>query len=559
MKLSDYVVEFVEKYVDDIFLLSGGGVMHMVDSIGRAKKLKAYCCHHEQAAATAAESYARMEKYNLGVACVTSGPGGTNAITGVGGAWLDSIPMMVISGQVKTPDIVPRKNGKPLFRQLGVQELNIVDMVSLITKYAVTVMDKREIRYHLEKAVYLARSGRPGPVWVDIPLDIQASDVNPDTLRGFIPPVPEKYDIPIGSVVSALRKAKRPLLMAGNGIRLAGGEKILWKVLEKLKINTVTPMIPADDLVTYDYPYYLGRQGIPGNYEANYAIDNCDLLLIIGERMSIISTSYEYDNFATQAKVIMVDIDKEELKKKMLRVDIPIQCDAKEFLEKLYRESFALNRWNIPVARFDPSKYQGDLKYVNIYRVMKKLSEYKTPYHTVTSDGEAARIPHQALRVVRGQRFITNAGMGQMGYGLPAAIGVCVASGKKPVLCMEGDGSLMLNIHELSTIVYHKLPIKLFIFNNQGYASIRNTHRNYFQKVFAADASSGVGLPNYSKLIPAWGLVYEKIENDKELKKLDRVMKYSGPIVIELMMDPNQPGFGKWSAGMYRGKPLSNS
>lgn len=559
MKLSDYVVEFVEKYVDDIFLLSGGGVMHLVDSIGRAKKLKGYCCHHEQAAATAAESYARMEKYNFGVACVTSGPGGTNAITGVAGAWLDSIPMMVISGQVKTPDIVPRKCGKPLFRQLGVQELNIVDMVVPITKYAVTVMDKRDIRYHLEKSVFLARSGRPGPVWVDIPLDIQASDVDPDTLRGFDLPVSEKYDIPIKSVVSALRKAKRPLLMAGNGIRLAGGEKILWKVLEKLKINTVTPMIPADDLVIYDYPYYLGRQGIPGNYEANYAIDNCDLLLIIGERVSIISTSYEHKNFATQAKLIMVDIDKEELKKKILRVDIPVECDAKEFLEKLYRQSFTLHRWNIPVSPFDPAKYQGDPKFVNIYRVMDKLSSYETHYHTVTSDGEAARIPHQALRIKRGQRFITNAGMGQMGYGLPAAIGVCVASGKKPVLCMEGDGSLMLNIHELSTIAYHNLPIKLFIFNNWGYASIRNTHKNYFQKVFAADSSSGVGLPDYSKLIPAWGLAYERIANDGELSKLDTVMHHKGPIVCELMMDPNQPGFGKWSAGMYRRKLLVHS
>lgn len=557
MKLSDYVVQFIEKHVDAIFLLSGGGVMHIVDSIGRAKKLKAFCCHHEQAAATAAEGYARING-KLGVSCVTSGPGGTNAITGVAGAWLDSIPTLIISGQVKTSDIIPRKNGKPLLRQLGVQELNIIDIVKPITKYAVTVMDKNETRFYLEKAVYLAQSGRPGPVWIDIPLDIQASEVEPDQLRGYSLAVksPNMDDIPWDNIIKALNRAKRPLLVAGNGIRLAGGEEILWNFLEKSKINVVTPIIPADDLVTYDYPYYLGRQGIPGNYEANYAIDNCDLLFIIGERMSIISTSYEHLNFATQAKIVMVDTDEEELKKKTLHVDIPIKCDAKLFLEKLYTQNIRLNRWEIKPRPINPDQYRGKPRYVNIYKVMGKLSSYTSKYHTVTSDAMAAVVTHQALRVVRGQRLITNAGLGQMGYGLPAAIGVCVAGGKKPTLCMEGDGSLMLNIQELETVIYHKLPIKLFIFNNGGYFSIRNTHQNYFHKVFAADSDSGVGLPEYQKLIPAWGLAYERVENDKQLYKLDKVMDYKGPIVCELMIDPHQPVLGKWSAGMYRGKPL---
>jgi len=556
MKLSDYLTKYLEKIADSVFLLSGGGIMHLVDALGRSK-LNWYCCHHEQAAATAAEGYARI-KNDIGVVVGTTGPGGTNIITGAAGAWLDSIPLLVITGQVKRDNMIPRKYGMPTLRQLGFQEINIVDMVKPITKYAVTIEDADQIRFHLEKAVYLAKTGRPGPVWLDIPLDVQAVEVNVKKLKKFMPlPVSnfKKPKIPMKIIVNELKKAKRPLMLVGNGIRLAGGVKTLWKVLKKFKINVETVMFTADDLVTYDYPYYLGTQGISGNQSANFAIDNCDLLLVIGDRLQLTQTSYDYQNFATQATKIMVDIDEVELYKKTIQIDIPVCCDAKYFLEELYKQDLKPNRWQVKVNPVNPDDYQGDRQYLNIYRFLEKLSKHGKGYPVATANGMASVAPHQMLKLHRGQRLITNSGLGQMGSGLPLAIGACIASGKKPVICMEGDGSIMLNIHELQTIVYHRLPLKIFIFNNNGYYSIRRTHRTYFDKVFAADPKSGLSLPNFEKLIKAWGIKYEKIANDNELDKVKRVMDYNkGPIVCELMIDPEQPMLPKWTAGQYRQK-----
>lgn len=553
MKLSDYLVKYLEDITDSVFLLSGGGIMHLVDSLGKSN-LNVYCCHHEQAAATATEGYSRIKnKEKIGVCVVTTGPGGTNAITGAAGAWLDSIPMLVISGQVKRDNIMPRQDGKPLLRQLGFQEINIIDIVKPITKYAVSVENENEILYNLEKAVYLANHGRAGPVWLDIPLDVQSAEINPEKLESFTPPPPEdSKDIPMAKIVELLKKAKRPLLMAGNGIRLAGGEEILWKVLEKLKINAVTPIFTADDLVTYDYPYYLGRQGMPGNESANFAIDNCDLLLIIGERIQLTQTSYDYEKFALRAKKIMVDIDEEELKKKTLKIHIPVHCDAKMFLEKLYEQEIVLNRWDIEVKPIGPANYSGKKEYLNVYKFCQELSKYSNGLPVATANGMASVAPHQALKICRGQRFITNAGLGQMGSGLPLAIGACIASGKKPVICTEGDGSIMLNLQELQTILHHQLPVKIFIFNNNGYFSIRTTHLRYFNKIFAADPETGVSLPNFEKLIRAWGFEYRKISNDSELFKVREVIEFQGPIVCELMIDPYQPMLPRWEAGLFR-------
>lgn len=556
MKLSDYVIKFIkEEVADSVFLLSGGGIMHLVDSIGKSD-INAYCCHHEQAAVIATEGYGRIKNYP-GVAIVTTGPGGTNAVTGIAGAWLDSIPVLVIAGQVKRDDITPREDGIPVVRNVGFQELNVIDVVKPITKYAVTVEDEKDIRYHLEKAFYLATHGRPGPVFVEIPLDIQAMEVEPDNLKSFNPSeLGEKKSgldaALMKKAVTLLQEAKKPLLMAGNGIRLAGGEEILWKVLEKLKINVVTAMFTSDDLVTYEYPYYLGRQGMPGNQTANYAIDNCDLLLIIGERMQLTQTSYHWRNFGLETKKIMVDIDANELRKKTLNIDVPIYCDAKLFLEEIYKQDIKLNRWDVKVELINPDDYLCDSKYLNVYRFLNKLNDWPEKMDIATANGMASTVPHQALKISRGQRFITNAGLGHMGSGLPLAIGACIASGKKSVICFEGDGSIMLNIHELQTVIHHQLSIKIFIFNNNGYYSIRSTHLRFFNKIFAADPSSGVSLPDFSKIIPAWGLVYERINNDDELGKLDKVMEHNGPIVCELMIDPNQPMLPKWDAGQFR-------
>lgn len=555
MKLSDYLVKYLENITDSVFLLSGGGIMHLVDSFGKSK-LNVHCCHHEQAAAIAAEGYARI-KNKVGVVCVTTGPGGTNAITGAAGAWLDSIPMLVISGQVKRDDIMSRQDGHPAIRQFGFQEISIIDIVKPMTKYAVMVENEKDILYHLEKALFLATSGRPGPVWLDIPLDVQAAEINPQELKSFTIPTTNtsaSENIPITKITELLKTSKKPLLIAGNGIRLGGGEEILWKVLEKFKINVVTPIFSADDLVTSEYPYYLGRQGMPGNETANYAIDNCDLLLIIGERMQLTQTSYDHKNFATQAKKIMVDIDENELNKKNLKIDVPIHCDAKIFLEKLYEQNFILNRWDIKIKPINPTDYPHNKEYVNVYAFLEELNKHTNGLDTATANGMASVASHQMLKLSRGQRFITNAGLGHMGSGLPLAIGASVASGKKAVICMEGDGSIMLNIQELQTVLHHQLPLKIFIFNNNGYFSIRNTHLKFFKKIFAADPDSGVSLPNFEKLIIAWGLAYRCIANDNELAKVKEVMEFSGPIVCELMIDPHQPMLPRWEAGFLREK-----
>ena len=557
MKLSDSVVKYLEKITDSVFLLSGGGIMHVVDSLFKSK-LNVYCCHHEQAAAIAAEGYSRIKnKEKIGVVCVTTGPGATNAITGAAGAWLDSIPMLVISGQVKRDNMMPRKNGVSTIRQLGFQEINIIDIVKPITKYAVTIEKESQILYHLEKALFLATQGRPGPCWLDIPLDVQAAEINPEKLESFIPPAADtsaSKDIPIAKIVKLLKESKKPLLLAGNGIRLAGGEEILWRFLKKFRINAVTPIFTADDLITYEYPYYLGRQGIPGNETANYAIDNCDLLLIVGERMQLTQTSYNYKEFATQATKIMIDIDEEEIKKKTLQIDFPVHCDAKIFLEELYKQDFSLNRWDLKVKPINSADYSGEKEYVNVYSFMEELYRYSKSFDIATANAMASLASHQALKIHPGQRFITNAGLGHMGSGLPLAIGASVAGGKKAVICLEGDGSIMLNIHDLQTVFHYQLPLKIFIFNNNGYFSIRQTHLKFFNKISASDPSSGVTLPDFEKVIPSFGLAYKKIINNSELAKLKEIMEFQGPIVCELMIDPYQPMLPKWEAGLFREK-----
>lgn len=568
MKLSDYVMRFIKEQVADaVFLVSGGGIMHLVDSLGKSD-LNAYCCHHEQAAAIAAEGYARMNNVP-GVALVTTGPGGTNAVTGIAGAWLDSIPMLVIAGQVKRADITPRGvNGAPMVRQTGFQELNVIDIVKPITKYAMTVEDPANIRYELEKALYLATQGRPGPVFIEIPLDIQAAEVETDGLRSFFDSnnrpeldtqlaqyvsTPCLHVAAIERVADLLRNAKRPLLMAGNGIRLASGEQMLDVFLKQTGINVVTPMFTADDLVTYAYPHYLGPQGMSGSGAANYAIDNCDVLLIIGERMQLTQTSYDHGNFATQATKIMVDIDRGELDKPFLSIDFSIHCDAEVFLRALCAHHVTLSRWEVPFEPINLAMHTCAPGYLNVYRFFERLNVYKDLMPIATANGMASVATHQAMALKPGQRLLTNAGLGHMGSGLPMAIGACVASGRKPVICMEGDGSIMMNLQELQTIRHHNLPIKIFIFNNGGYYSIRNTHQNYFGKVFAADAASGVSMPDFYGIAPAFDLPIVRICNDHELNMaLDRVMRYNGPIVCELMLDPDQSMLERWSAGMLR-------
>lgn len=544
MKLSDYVCGFLEGITDSVFLVSGGGCMHTVDSIGRSK-LNSYCCHHEQACALAAEGYSRINNDKIGVASVTTGPGGTNAITGVAAAWVDGIPIMVISGQVRKEVKLTQEDIKNGLRRLGEpQEINLLDVIKPITKYSVCVENPEEIRYHLEKAFYLAKSGKPGPVWIELPLDVQRAEIDETKLVGFETPNKPKYAIPFKEITELLNKAEKPLLLVGNGIRLAGAVDLLNEFIEKTQINVVTAM-SGTDVVNHDYPNYLGEQGLSGVPTANYAGDNCDLLLVIGTRMQIRQTSFEYKKFAKNAVKIMVDIDRVELYKRTLNIDMPVCADAKDFLEGILKQDIKLKRWN--VEKKPAEIFESKEGYVDVYKFLKELSR-KCDYPVITTNGMAAEVSHQALELKKGQRLITNTAFGEMGKGLPMAIGACAANNKKPVVCFEGDGSVMMNIQELQTIIYNKLPIKIFIFNNGGYYSIRNTHLNYFKKIFASDESSGVGFPNWSMLSAGWGIKYESIKSEDELCKLENILKGEEPMICEIFIDPYQKKFPKWEA-----------
>lgn len=545
MKLSDYIVNFVEKITDSIFLVSGGGVMHLMDSIGNSN-LNKYCCHNEQGCSLAAEGYARI-KNSVGVAAVTTGPGGTNAITGVAASWIDGIPILVISGQVRTEVMLNEENKKRGLRQVGPQEINIVDIVKPITKYAVTVMDPNKIKYHLEKAIHLAKEGKPGPVWIDVPLDMQCAEIDESKLEDFVPEPKQKQEIDFNKIVEELNKSERPLLLVGNGIRQANAIEDLWKFVEKTKINVVSAM-SGTDLINWDYPYYLGEQGMIGVEIANYAVDKCDLLLIIGTRMQIRQTSWDYDKFAKDAVKIFVDIDSAEMEKINFKPDIPLVGDAKEFLQGLLDKNLDLKRWDVERKKVE---YKENPNYIDIYQFLDVLSE-KYDYPVFTSNGMAADISHQAFRVKRGQRLITNTAFGEMGKGLPMSIGACAASNKNPVICLEGDGSIMMNLQELETMKYNKLPLKIFLFNNGGYYSIRNTMKTHFGKNFAADSESGVGMPNWENLVKGWGIKYEKIENKEDLSKIDAILNCDDAVFCELVIDPEQKVLPRWMAGQFK-------
>jgi acetolactate synthase I/II/III large subunit len=576
MRLSDYVVSFFEKLgVTHIFLISGGGNMFLVDAVGRNKNIKYVCNHHEQACAMAAEGFARL-KNDMGVVFVTTGPAGTNAITGVAGAWLDSIPMVVVSGQVK------RENLRgPGMRQLGDQELNIIDLVRPITKYAAMVEDKGDIRYYLEKAVHLAKSGRPGPVWLDIPLDVQSADIDPHSLKSFSIPeqkIPSELDAQVKETVRLLAQSKRPILVAGNGIRLAGGEGVFLRLLDKLKIPVVTA-INGSDLVNEDYLYYAGRFGIMGQRGANFAIQNSDLMVGIGARFMLRQIGYNYQLFAREAKKIIVDVDETEVKKKTIKADLPVVCDAKLFMEKLlnalegadslrpgskiWNERCIAWRKSYPVVLPDYAKQK---KFVNSYYFAEVLAEkLMAEDHIITSNGTAYVGTLQCIKLKKGQRFITNSGLASMGYGLPAAIGACFANGGKRIICLEGDGSLQMNIQELQTLVHHNLPVKMFVFNNNGYLSIKITQNNYFQGFYVASGpESGVSCPDLSKIANAYGIPFVRMTKHTGLaEKIAEMLAYSGPAIGEIMMDPNQPLVPKLSSaklpdGTIVSKPLED-
>lgn len=554
VKLSDYIFSFIAKLgVKEVFAVCGGAAMHLVDSLGTNKDLKYIATHHEQAAAMAAEAYARISG-KPGVALVTSGPGGTNTITGVYGAWIDSIPTIFISGQVTADTLI----GDTGLRQFGIQEANITELVRPITKYAVTVTNATEIKYHLQKMVHLATAGRPGPVWLDVPLDIQSKLINADTLPSFVPSV-KKEDTDkllksqVVECIKLLKDAKRPAVISGYGIRLAKAEKEFQQLIEKLRIPLISSWTTSD-LIPTSHELYIGRSGIMGDRAGNFTVQNADLLLIIGSRMSIPQVGYNYKTFARDAKKIMVDIDEVELRKPSLKPDIPIQADAKKFILEMLSQ---LEEGNaiLDVSDWIKRCQQWKVKYPVVLPEYKEIKEGINSFYfinilseklgndavVVTDMGTSFTCTMQTFKTKNGQRLFTSSGHASMGFGLPGAIGACFANDRKKTICISGDGGLQMNIQELQTMVHYNLPIILFVLNNCGYLTIMLMQQNHFGRYIGSESSSGLSFPDIMKVGFAYGIKTERISNNEELHaKIDNILAEKGPFICEIMMPENQ-------------------
>ena len=567
IRLADYIANFLaDRGVTHIFSVVGGGAMHLNDALGHNEKLKVTYNHHEQACAIAAEAYARLNN-RIAAVCVTTGPGGTNALTGVVGGWLDSIPMFIISGQVRydTTARFAMKETGAVVRAMGDQEYDIVKSVAPMTKYAVMIEDPKQIRYTMEKAWHLATTGRPGPVWIDVPVNFQGAYIESDELESYDPteddaklPPAVREDI-IKIILAKIKNAKRPVFHAGYGIRLSGGYAAFRSVLEKLNIPVVTYW-NAVDLIEDEHPLYCGRAGNMGDRPGNFAIQNADLILAVGTRISIRQVGYNWKTWARAAEVIMVDIDQGELKKPTLHVDIPIWADAKNFLETLdkvidatdAKPVFSKQDWlatchtwkiNYPVVL--PRHWDENGKTANVYAFVRYLSS-RLPENSLTavSNGACCVVGNQAYVIQKGSRMANNSAIASMGYGLPAAIGTCISGGRRETICLEGDGSIMMNLQELQTILTNHLPIKIFLINNSGYHSIRITQTNLFghhTKVGIGPESGDLSFPEFKKVAEAFGYRYFSAHSNAEMKQVvDTVLKLNCPVFTEIFTDTEQ-------------------
>lgn len=557
IRVSDYIATFISDRLGlkDIFMLSGAGSMHLTDGVACNPKLRAICVHHEQSASMALEAYARTNE-NFGVGYFSTGPAALNALTGLGGAWQDTVPCLFISGNVKrlTCSHVEGVSG---LRQFGVQELDIIPVVSSLCKYAVHLTKPEMIRYELEKAVSIAKSGRPGPVWLDIPMDVQSAYIDPDNLSSFNsteqPPTASQEDIDY--VVKLIMNAKRPVIIAGRGIRLAGARDLLKDIAVEFNIPVVTPYLGIDNL-RHDLDAYIGKPGVKGDRPANFAMQNSDLILAIGTSLHITVVGYEYEQFARDAQKVVIDIDLTSHLKKTIKIDRMIESDASyaltEILTKLHKSTFKATRdwidrciaWKIKYPVLLP-EYKNTVNAINVYSFMERLSALASEGDVFIGDaGSAIYAVSQGLNLLHdNQRYIPSSAMATMGYTVPAAIGVSAALNDKRVLAITGDGSLQQNIQELQTYLHYKLPIKLFVWNNDGYLSIRASQKNYFDERYIGEGPrSGVSIPDTLKIAKAYGIASARV---KDLADLDQAIKkaltYDGPYILEVITPPEQP------------------
>lgn len=556
MKLSDYVMErLVQAGVRQVFMLPGGGCMHLVDSLGRNPDLQFVVNLHEQGCAVAADAYAQFTG-SLGVALVTTGPGGTNALTGVAASYLDSIPVLVLSGQVKRADFAAPRG----VRQMGFQEIDIVAMARPITKYAAVVEDPAAIRKHLDQALHAALSGRPGPVWLDIPLDVQAAEVNPDELEGYVPPPaeglpPSALAETAHTTLALLAQAERPAILVGNGVRLSGAGDLFLRLAETLGVP-VLPTWKAADLIPDDHPLHAGRPGSAGQRAANFTQQNADWLLILGARLDYGQVAYMHEFFARGARKIMVDIDPAEIGKMAMPIDVPVCADAGDFLRALqaakphpgqgHRTPWLarIRAWKERYPVVLP-EYWDTREGVNNYVLVEAISQCLRTGDLVVpgSSGACSELTCQAIRLPAGVRMLNSQGLGPMGFGIPAAIGACIASGGRRTICLDGDGGFQMNIQELEVVRRLQLPITFFVLDNQGYGSIRNSQRGYFQgRYVASDRSSGLTLPDAGRVAEAYGIPSARLEHqDNIVAKIGELLDRPGPLVCVVTIPTDQP------------------
>ncbi len=557
IRVADYIADFLAKRGNtQVFSVVGGGSMFLNDALGHHPRLQCVYTHHEQSAAMAAEGYARVHN-QMATVCVTSGPGATNAITGVVGAYQDSIPMLVLSGQAKT-GLCIATSGLPI-RTVGGQEVNIVPAVrNNMVKYAEMVMQATDIRRCLEKAYAIATSGRPGPCWLDIPLDIQGTYIDAETLEPWdgegTLERPEIQQSTLTTIIDKLRQAKRPVFYAGNGIRWAGGVERFRQLVHRLGIPVVTCW-DSIDLIATDDPLYCGRGGNMGDRAGNFAVQNSDFLLCVGSRLNIYQVGWHVEKWARAAYVVDVDIDPVELEKKIMHVELPVCADAKDFMNALYEllddeEDWRRDAWvkqcnlwkkKYPVVREEQKKAQHP---ANVYAFLDILSR-SLPENalTVVANGSASVCGSQTYYVKAGDRFLMNCALSSMGYGLPAAIGACIAKGKQNTVCIEGDGSIMMNLQELQTVVTNRLPLKVFIINNNGYHQVRQTQQNIFHDglIGMGPESGDLGFPDFSKIADAFGMPYHRIDCNEELQPVIRqVLQEPTFAICEVMVSVDQ-------------------
>lgn len=578
MKLSDYVIARVaEAGVRHVFMLAGGGSMHLVDSLGRNGDLAYIANLHEQGAAIAAEAYGQYMG-DLGVALVTTGPGGTNTLTGLVGAWLDSTPVLFVSGQVKRADMI----GDSGLRQMGFQEADIVGIVTPVTKYAVTVTDPDTIAWHLDKALHIARSGRPGPVWVDVPLDVQAAQVDEGTLARYAPDEPVCADAAavekaVDETLALLATAERPVLLVGNGVRLAGAVPDVVGLAEALRLPVLLTWKMLDALEE-DHPLYCGRPGSIGQRGANFTQQNADLLISVGARLDLGQTGYDHARFARGARKVIVDIDHAEIAKLKMDIDVPVVADAGAFVRALAARAGEVSpvAWEGWLARAKElqgrypvmlPEYRDRADGVDTYALVDVISDALGPADMVVpgSSGSANEVTMQSFRVKRGQRVIATEGLGSMGFGIPAAIGACLASGGRRIVCIEGDGSFHMNVQELEVVRRLDLPVKFFVLDNGGYASIRASQANYFEgRLVGSDPASGLTLPDICEVAEAYRIRSMSIESRSTLREdVAEALAHPGPVVCRIATSPStvtQPRLSSYARadGTMASRPLED-